>query len=56
MLAVRPDIPIIMTSGYVGPEDREHALQMGLRDLILKPDTLDQMGPILDRIFHHELC
>ena len=56
LLAIRPDIPIIMTSGYVRPEDRERALRMGLRDLILKPDTVDQMGRILDRLFRHELA
>lgn len=28
---------------------------MGIRDLILKPDTIDQLGRILDDIFHREL-
>lgn len=54
LLAIRADIPIVMTSGYVRPEDQERALHMGLRDLILKPDTIDQMGATLDRIFQHE--
>jgi CheY-like chemotaxis protein len=51
LLAIRPDIPIVMTSGHVRPEDRERALRMGLRDLILKPDTIQQLSQILDRIF-----
>jgi len=55
LLAIRPDIPIVMTSGFVRPEDQEHARQMGLRDLILKPDTIEQLGRVLDRIFHLEL-
>jgi PAS domain S-box-containing protein len=54
LLAIRPDTPIIMTSGYVRPEDQEKALTMGLRDLILKPDTIEQLGRTLDRIFQHE--
>jgi CheY-like chemotaxis protein/two-component sensor histidine kinase len=54
LLATRPDTPIIMTSGYVRPEDQEKALTMGLRDLILKPDTIEQLGRTLDRIFQHE--
>jgi CheY-like chemotaxis protein len=37
LLAIRPDIPIIMTTGYVRPDDHERACRMGLRDLILKP-------------------
>jgi len=52
LLAVRPDTPIVMTSGYVRPEDQEKALRMGLRDLVLKPDTIEQLGRTLDNIFH----
>lgn len=51
LLAIRPGVPIVMTSGFVRPEDQERALQMGIGDLILKPDSIDQFGRILDRIF-----
>ena len=54
LLAVRPNIPIIMTSGYVRAEDQERALHMGLRDLILKPDTIEQLSRTLDRLFQNE--
>jgi CheY-like chemotaxis protein len=53
LLAIRADIPIIMTSGFVRPEDQERASKMGLQDLILKPDTVDELGRVLDRIFDH---
>lgn len=53
MLAVRPDIPILMTSGYVQPEDRETALQMGLHALILKPNTIEELSAELDHLFRH---
>jgi CheY-like chemotaxis protein len=56
LLAIRPDIPIVVTSGFVRPEDQQRAQQMGLRDLILKPDTIDQLGNVLDRVFNHQLC
>jgi len=55
LLAIRPGLPIVMTSGFVRPEDQERALRMGLRDLVLKPDTIDQLGRILDGIFQQEL-
>ena len=51
LLQIRPDIPIVMTSGYVRPEDQERALHMGLRDLILKPDTMEQLSKTLDQLF-----
>jgi CheY-like chemotaxis protein len=37
MLALRADIPIIMSTGYSASIDEEAALKMGLRQLLLKP-------------------
>lgn len=54
LLAIRPDTPIVMTSGFVRPEDQDKALRMGLRDLILKPDTVEQLGQTIERIFSQE--
>jgi hypothetical protein len=33
------------------PEDQERTLSMGLRDLILKPDTIEQLARTLDQVF-----
>ena len=55
LLEIRPDLPIVMTSGFVRPKDQERALRMGVRDLILKPDTIDELGHALDRVFLHQL-
>jgi response regulator of citrate/malate metabolism len=35
----------------VRPEDQERALRLGVRDLILKPDTIEQLGRTLDQVF-----
>ena len=51
VLATRPDIPIIMTSGYVRKEDEELAQRLGVREIILKPNTLDELGTALKRLF-----
>jgi PAS domain S-box-containing protein len=51
LLTLRPDVPILMTSGYVRPEDEEAALQRGIRALILKPTTIEELGRTLDRLF-----
>lgn len=50
MFAVRPDVPIVMTSGYVEPEVEQAARQLGVYALILKPDTVDELGHVLDRL------
>jgi CheY-like chemotaxis protein len=49
--AVRPSIPILMTSGYVRPEDRDAARAVGIRDVILKPDTVDELSQALAGLF-----
>ena len=49
-LKIRPEVPIILASGYIRPEDSESALQLGVRDLILKRDTVVDLGRVLHRI------
>lgn len=49
---VRPNLPVVMTSGYVRPEDTETANRLGIEHLILKPDTVAELGTILRQIFN----
>lgn len=49
--AMRADVPILMTSGYVPPHEQETALGLGVRELILKPTLIDEIGHALDRLF-----
>jgi PAS domain S-box-containing protein len=51
LLAVRPDVPVLMTSGYVRAQDRETAHKLGVRDLILKPNTVEELGYALEKLF-----
>jgi len=50
ILQVRPNIPIILATGYIRPQDTEGALRLGIRDLILKPNTVEDLGHALHRI------
>jgi PAS domain S-box-containing protein len=52
LLQLRPDLAVLMTSGYVRPEDREEARALGVRELILKPDTIDELGLALARVLN----
>ena len=47
--AIRPDLPVLLTSGYVRSEDRDLAAQLGIRELILKPNTVEELGQAIDR-------
>ncbi len=50
VLAVRPGIPVLMTTGYIGPEDEGTARAAGISEVILKPVTMDELGEVLDRL------
>jgi signal transduction histidine kinase/CheY-like chemotaxis protein len=46
---IRPDVPIVLTSGYVQAEDAETAQRLGIGEIILKPNLLADLGPTLRR-------
>ena len=54
ILAVRPNLPVVMTSGYVRAEDRALALKTGVRELVMKPNTVDALGQVLHRLLSSE--
>jgi PAS domain S-box-containing protein len=47
MLEIRPDIPVLLTTGYVRNEDVEQARSIGIREVIWKPQTIGEMGDLL---------
>lgn len=49
---IRPNLPVVITSGYVRPEDTETANRLGIEHLILKPDTVAELGTTLRQIFN----
>jgi len=44
VLAVRPDLPIVMTTGYGRVMSEERARELGLRPLLYKPFTMVALG------------
>jgi PAS domain S-box-containing protein len=48
---IRPDLPAILTSGYVRDEDHARAVRAGIEHVILKPNTVDEMGTTLHKVF-----
>jgi CheY-like chemotaxis protein len=54
VLKIRPALPVVMTSGYVRAADRELALQIGVRELVLKPDTAQALGEVLHRLLNEQ--
>ncbi|MEJ0037531.1 MAG: PAS domain-containing protein [Gammaproteobacteria bacterium] len=50
MLAIRPDLPIVLTSGYVRPEDEARARDIGIRAVCSKPAALNELGKTLGEV------
>jgi PAS domain S-box-containing protein len=50
LLEVRPDVPILMVSGYFAPEDAATGAQLGIRQLIHKPLSMRRLGELLSDI------
>jgi PAS domain S-box-containing protein len=47
MLEIRPDIPVLLATGYVRTEDVAQARSIGIREVIWKPQTVGEMGDLL---------
>jgi PAS domain S-box-containing protein len=50
ILELRPEVPVVMTSGYVRAKDRESVMKTGVRDLLLKPNSVEELGDVLHRL------
>jgi PAS domain S-box-containing protein len=46
---IRADVPIIMTSGFVRPEDVRNAERLGINQVVYKASTIDELGAALAR-------
>lgn len=50
MLAVRPDTPIIMCTGYSEHISSEDALRLGIREFLMKPYDMPQLAHAIRRV------
>jgi CheY-like chemotaxis protein len=49
---VRRDIPVVMTSGFIGPEELEAARAVGVEEIVLKPRSMNELA----RVVHERLA
>jgi PAS domain S-box-containing protein len=50
IVALRNDIVVVMSSGFLEPKDQERAKQLGAIDVVLKPQSMAEFGRILHGI------
>lgn len=51
LLRIRPDMPILIASGYVATEDNEEVRRLGLPDLLLKPTGIEELAETIHNAF-----
>lgn len=49
LLKVRPDMPIVLCSGHVTSELRELARRTGIREILYKPSTMEELSAVIRR-------
>ncbi|HLS82653.1 MAG TPA: PAS domain-containing protein [Steroidobacter sp.] len=48
VLRLRPDLPVVLTSGYVRPEDVQEARRIGAYDLVYKPNSVEDLASVIN--------
>ena len=49
---ISAELPVVISSGYLTEEQRAELLRSGARDLIRKESTLEELGPVVQRLLH----
>ncbi|MEZ5427839.1 MAG: response regulator [Pyrinomonadaceae bacterium] len=47
---IRSDVPIVMTTGYIRPQDTDIAAELGVKDIVLKPSSVEKLAEIASQI------
>ncbi len=50
MLALRPDIPILICTGFSETIDEEKAAPLGIKDCILKPFNMEDISQVIRKV------
>jgi len=53
-LALQPELPVIISSGFLPEDVRLEALRMGVRDLLRKEHTVDELAWRIGRILRRQ--
>jgi PAS domain S-box-containing protein len=50
LIGLRPDANVVLTSGFVREEDAARAREVGVREIVLKPNTVEQLAPLIGEL------
>ena len=50
VMRIRADLPVAISSGHLSDEQRDEIRRWGVRELIRKENTLEELGPLVSRL------
>ena len=50
LVAIRPDIPVILTTGFSNHDDFEIARYVGIREFLSKPVNMKKIAEVVNRV------
>lgn len=50
LFAIRPEIPIVLCTGYSSIVDRKDALAQGIKEFVMKPMVMNEIAPLIRRV------
>lgn len=53
LLKLRSDVPVVLCSGHVSEELRQQAAQIGIRKVLYKPNTLEELSSAIHQLATH---
>ena len=53
VLSLRPELPVIMATGYSEIIDKEKAERLGIREFIFKPVKKEQLSQVLRKVLDY---
>jgi CheY-like chemotaxis protein len=54
LLLIRPDVPIILCTGFSEKIDEERAKEIGIREFVLKPIVMSEIAQIIRKVLDQE--
>jgi len=54
IVCIRPDLPVILVTGFSERETQEHAGNMGIREIVMKPLTILDLASVVRRVLDQD--
>ncbi len=54
LILIKPGIPVIICTGFSNEDDKQQAMDMGIKGFLMKPVSLDDMAAMVRQVLDAE--